>query len=79
MFKVFKKVLVLWMLFVMVAVVGGGGDQLRSLQGDAGWLTGKLLDVLAAKADSLKYEMDSLKERFEKWSGKDKELSRHSL
>lgn len=79
MFKVMKKLMVLWMLFIMVALVGGGGDQLRSLQGDAGWVTEKIVDILAAKADSLKHEMDTLRERLQEWSGNKKDLASNSI
>ncbi|MEW5746699.1 MAG: hypothetical protein AB1805_14815 [Nitrospirota bacterium] len=79
MFGVFKKIAVLWIFFVMIAIASGGGDRFRSLQGEAGWLTEKILDLLAAKADDLREEVDTVKERIQQWSGGKKDLARNVL
>ncbi|MFZ5998667.1 MAG: hypothetical protein ACOYW7_14450 [Nitrospirota bacterium] len=72
-----KKILIVWISFVVFAVVGGGGERFRLLNDEAGWVTQKIVDLLAAKADSLKGEVDSLKERIKEWTGDKKDLAKN--
>lgn len=60
MFKLLKWSLIGWVLFVAVSIAGGGGDQFRSLQEKAGGVMQRAVELLAAKADSLKDEADSI-------------------
>ncbi|MEW6117963.1 MAG: hypothetical protein AB1553_13860 [Nitrospirota bacterium] len=72
-----KKILIVWISFVVFAVVGGGGERFRLLNDEAGWVTQKIVDLLAAKADSLKGEVDGLKERIKEWTGDKKDLAKN--
>ncbi len=62
MLKYLKRIVVLWIVFIVLAVAGGGGSQFRSMHEKAEGITLEIIDALAAKADSVKEDADSLKE-----------------
>lgn len=71
--KLFKGILMVWLLFVIMAVAGGG-KQFRSMNDKAEWL----FDALAAKADGLKEDADSLIDVFKGLTGAKKELAKNT-
>ena len=75
-FRFIKWFLVVWVLFVAVSIAGGGGEQFRSFQEKAGGLTGRITELLAAKADSLKEEADCVVEFVKNLTGKKHELAK---
>ncbi len=77
MLKFVKRILILWILFLVLAIAGGGGNQFRSMQGKAETITEKIMDVLAVKADSVKEDADSLKESILSLIGGKKEIAKN--
>lgn len=75
MFGVLRMILLSWVLFIAVSIMGGGGDQFRSLNEKSGLLSEKITDMIASKADSLKAEADAMGKKVKKWTGIDKETS----
>lgn len=81
MFKFLKIALGAWILFMAVAIIGGGGDQFRSAHEKAGGVTQKIVGLIADKADRFKNEADSIKEFIKNWSSKEnkKEIAKKTL
>lgn len=57
MFNYFKKLLIIWAVFILLGSIAGGG-LLRSFGDKAGGVAQKVIEVLAAKADDLKNDAD---------------------
>jgi hypothetical protein len=69
-YKFVKRVIAAWVLFVAIAVIGGGGDPFRFIFEKAGFVSQRIVDFVANKADSLKGEADTVKEYVKKWTGR---------
>ncbi|MCL4491809.1 MAG: hypothetical protein M1510_07900 [Nitrospirae bacterium] len=76
--KFIKRILIVWLVFVILAVVGGG-SQFRIVNDKAGWLTKAVFDALASKADDLKEDADFLIGIIKDLAGKKKELAKNTL
>lgn len=73
----FLKILVAgWILFIVLSVIGGGGDQFRSIHDKTNGVTQKIADFISDKADGLKEDADNLKNRIKDWTGGKKELAK---
>jgi hypothetical protein len=73
--KFFKRLLLIWILFISIAVAGGGGEPFRLLVEKAGCVTG----ILAAKADDLKAEADSIVEKIKELINGKKDLAKQGF
>ncbi len=78
MVKLLKRIIIVWVLFITIAVIGGGGDQFRWFFDKTGIVSQKVTDWIATKADSLKEEADAVKELVKQWTGSKKKLAQNS-
>ena len=76
--KFFKRLLLIWILFISIAVVGGGGELFRSIGEKAGGILKTPSGILAAKADDLKEEADSIVEKIKEMINGKKDIAKNS-
>jgi hypothetical protein len=62
MFRFIKGIIILWVSFVVVSVAAGGGDHFRTVFKEVGWISGKVTDFIADKADRFKEDADAIVE-----------------
>lgn len=79
MLKYLKIILAGWVLFIVVSVAGGGGDQFRAANDKTNSVTQKVADFIADKADTLKEEADNIKDLVKNWAGGKKEVAQKTL
>lgn len=78
MFKILKRIIIVWMLFIVISVIGGGGDQFRWFFDKTGLVSQKVTDWIASKADSLKEEADAVKELVRGWTASKKKIAQNT-
>lgn len=78
MLKFLKRFIIIWVLFITVSVIGGGGDQFRWFFDKTGLVSQKVADWIATKADSLKDEADAVKELVKGWTGGKKKIAKNT-
>lgn len=67
MFMFFKKVLLLWTLFIIYSMIAGGGGTIREMKADGGGVIQSIIDVVATQADSVKKDADDFIKRWKSW------------
>ncbi|MBI3592738.1 MAG: hypothetical protein HY099_04580 [Nitrospirae bacterium] len=75
MFKFLKIILAVWVLFIAVSVIRGGGDDFRSMSDKSGTVIKYAADLLADKADSLSSEAEAVKEKIMEWKNGDRKFA----
>jgi len=78
MLKFLKRFIIIWVLFITVSVIGGGGDQFRWFFDKTGLVSQKVADWIATKADSLKDEADAVKELVKGWTGSKEKIAKNT-
>lgn len=77
--KFFKRLLLIWILFISIAIAGGGGEPFRLLGEEAGGMSKTVAGILAAKADALKAEADSIVEKIKELINGKKDIAKNSI
>ncbi len=77
--KFFKRLLLMWILFISIAIAGGGGEPIRFLGEKAGGISQTVAGILAAKADDLKADADSIVEKIKELIDGRKDLAKNSI
>ncbi len=78
MFKLLKRIIIVWVLFIAISVIGGGGDQFRWFFDKTGIVSQKVTEWIITKADSLKEEADAAREFVREWTDGKKNLAHYS-
>ena len=77
--KFFKRLLLIWILFISVAVAGGGGGSFRLLGEKTRGLSKAVAVIIAAKEDDLKAEADSIVRKVKELIYGKKDLANNSI
>ena len=75
MFKVLKLFIAAWIIFAFAAVANNGGYKIRAIEGDTHRVVSKTINIVADKADSLKEQADTAKEKVKNIAGVKKEVA----
>jgi len=75
----FKRLFLIWVLFISIAVAGGGGEQFRLFGEKAGGISKTVVGILAAKADDLKADADSVVEKIKGLISGKKDIAKNSI
>jgi hypothetical protein len=75
MFKILKLVIAAWIIFAFIAVSTNGGYKIRAMEGDTQKVVSKTINIVADKADSLKEQADSAKDKVKRITGTKKEVA----
>ncbi len=75
MFKILKLVIAAWIIFAFIAVSTNGGYKIRAMEGHTQKVVSKTINIVADKADSLKEQADSAKDKVKRITGTKKEVA----
>ena len=75
MLKILKFLIAAWIIFAFVAVANNGGYKIRAMEGDTHKAVSKTINIVADKADSLKEQADTAKEKIKNIAGAKKEVA----
>jgi hypothetical protein len=71
MVKWLKRIVVIWLFFGGISVVGGGGDFFRSAHEKIGLFSDRVVEIIANQADSFKKDADNIKSFVKEVTAKD--------
>ncbi len=77
--KFFKRLLLAWILFILIAIVGGGGGPFRLIGEKAGGISKTLAGIVADKADDLKAEADSIVDKMKELINGKKDIAKNAI
>jgi len=75
----FKRLLLVWVLFILIAIAGGGGKQFRLFGAKAGAISEIVVGILAAKADDVKEDADSVVDKIKELINEKKDVAKNLL
>jgi hypothetical protein len=75
MFKILKLVIAAWIIFAFIAVANNGGHKIRAMEGNTQKVVSKTINIVADKADSLKEQADTAKDKVKRITGTKKEVA----
>jgi hypothetical protein len=79
MLKILKFFIAAWIIFAFVAVANNGGYKIRAIEGDAHKAVSKTISIVADKADNLKEQADTTKEKVKNITGVKKEVAQTEI
>ncbi len=77
--KFFKRLLLAWILFILIAIVGGGGEPFRLIGEKAGGISQTLAGIVADKADDLKAEADTIVDKIKELINGKKDIAKNAI
>jgi hypothetical protein len=75
MMRALKLIIAAWILFAFAAVANNGGYKIRAMEDGTHKAVSKTINIVADKADSLKEQADTAKEKVKNITGAKKEVA----
>ena len=66
---ILKLLIAVWIAFAFIAVANDGGYKIRSIESGAQQVVSKTINIVADKADSIKEQADSAKDKVKRIAG----------
>ena len=73
--KILKVLIAVWIAFAFIAVANDGGYKIRAIETGAQQVVSKTISIVADKADSIKEQADSAKEKVKRLAGAKDEVA----
>jgi hypothetical protein len=73
--KMLKVLIACWIIFAFIAVANDGGYKIRAIEAGAQQVVSKTISIVADKADSIKEQADSAKDKVKRIAGAKEEVA----
>ena len=73
--KILKLLIAVWIVFAFIAVANDGGYKIRAMESGAQQVVSKTINIVADKADSIKEQADSAKDKVKRIAGAKDEVA----